>query len=186
MPSTRSNTAITFSESLSETSITTHNMAALNKSSLPTTSSTFPVIKRYGTPYALLNPESRAQNVLAIVEHVVHAPLPADYREIDDVVRTSESNPHRAAALIRARQRLAHQVEDAVQKSTLASLRLKAGLSQSGVASLLGNSQSSYSLIESGRRADILHSTFEKLIQILHISRDELAAALKNSQVRES
>jgi DNA-binding XRE family transcriptional regulator len=152
------------------------------KSSLPTTSSTFPIIKRYGTPYALVNPGSRAENVLAIVEHVVHAPLPAEYREIDDVVRKNESNPRRAVALARARQRLAKQVEDVAQKSTLASLRLKAGLSQSKVAELLGNSQSGYSLIESGRRADIFLSTFEKLIQILHISRDDLATALKNTQ----
>ena len=55
---------------------------------------------------------------------------------------------------------------------------------RTALAELLGNSQSSYSLIESGRRADILHSTFEKLIQILHVTRDELAAALKNNQER--
>jgi DNA-binding XRE family transcriptional regulator len=157
-------------------------MNARNKSSPPTTPSTFPVIKRYGSPYALVNPGSRAENVIEIVERVVHAPLPAGYREIDDVVRKSESNPHRAAVLARARQRLANQVEDAAKKPTLASLRLKAGLSQAKVAELLGNSQSSYSLIESGRRADILHSTFEKLIPILHVSRDELATALKESQ----
>ena len=159
-------------------------MNGQSKSSLPTTSSTSPVIKRYGTAYALVNPGSRAENVLAIVEHVVHAPLPAGYREIDDLVRTNESNPHRAAALARARQRLANQVERVAQEPTLASLRLKTGLSQAKVAELLGNSQSSYSLIESGRRADILHSTFEKLIQILHVTRDELAAALKNNQER--
>ncbi len=161
-------------------------MNAQSKSSLPTTPSTSPVIKRYGSPWALVNPGSRAENVLAIVERVVHAPLPAGYREIDDVVRKSESNPRRAAVLARARQRLANRVEVAAQKPTLASLRLKAGLSQAKVAELLGNSQSSYSLIESGRRADILLSTFERLIQILHVSRDKLAAALKNGQERTS
>ena len=136
-------------------------MTVQNKSSLPTTPSPFPVIKRYGSPYALVNPETRAENVIVIVERVVHAPLPSGYREIDDLVRTRENNPRYASALVRARQRLATQVEDAAQKTTVASLRLKAGFSQAKVAELLGNSQSSYSLIESGRRADILHSTFE-------------------------
>ena len=161
-------------------------MNVQNKSSLPTTPSTFPVIKRYGSPYALINPETRAENVVVIVECVVHAPLPSDYREIDDLVRTRESNPRYASALVRARQRLATQVEDEAQKTSVASLRLKAGFSQAKVAELLGNSQSSYSLIESGRRADILHSTFEKLIDIFQVSRDELAAALKNTQEKAS
>lgn len=157
-------------------------MSAQNKSSQPATPSIFPVIKRYGSPYALVNPGSKANNVLSIVESVVHAPLPVGYREIDDIVRAHESNPRHAAALARARQRLATHVEDMSQKPTVASLRMKAGLSQARVAELLGNSQSSYSLIESGRRADILHSTFEKLIVIFQVSRDKLADALNNTQ----
>lgn len=160
----------------------TFNMSAQNKSSQPATPSIFPVIKRYGSPYALVNPGSKANNVLSIVESVVHAPLPVGYREIDDIVRAHESNPRHAAALARARQRLATHVEDMSQKPTVASLRMKAGLSQARVAELLGNSQSSYSLIESGRRADILHSTFEKLIVIFQVSRDKLADALNNTQ----
>lgn len=160
-------------------------MNAQNKSSPPTTPSTFPVIKRYGSPYALVNPGSKADNVLSIVERVVHAPLPAGYREIDDIVRARESNPRHAAALARARQRLATQVEEAPQKSTIASLRLKAGLSQAKVAEFLGNSQSSYSLIESGRRTDIYHSTFEKLVTVFQVSRDELADAFDNTQEKK-
>ena len=160
-------------------------MNALNKSLLPTPLSTSPVIRRYVYPFEIVNPGTRSNNVLAIVDRVVHAPLPAGYQEIDDVVRKHERDPRRAAALTRARKRLASQVEEVSQMVTLASLRLKAGLSQARVAELLGNSQPSYSLIESGRR-DILHSTFEKLIEILQVSRDELAAALKNSQVRTS
>jgi len=77
------------------------------------------------------------------------------------------------------------KLENDAQKPTIASLRLKAGLSQAKIAELLGNSQSSYSLIESGRR-DILHSTFEKLAAILHVSRDELAIALANTQEQTS
>lgn len=161
-------------------------MNAQSKSSLPTTPSIFPVIKRYGSPYALVNPGSKADNVLSIVERVVHAPLPAGYREIDDVVRARESNPRHASALARARQRLATHVEDGAQKTTVASLRLKAGLSQAKIAELLGNSQSSYSLIESGRRADIFLSTFNKLTEIFQVSRDELAAAIENTKEKAS
>lgn len=161
-------------------------MTAQNKSSQPTTLSTFPVIKRYGSPYALVNPGSKADNVLSIVERVVHAPLPAGYREIDDIVRARESNPRHASALARARQRLAAHVEDETQKTTVASLRLKVGLSQAKIAELLGNSQSSYSLIESGRRADILFSTFEKLASIFQVSRDELATAIENTKTKTS
>jgi DNA-binding XRE family transcriptional regulator len=161
-------------------------MNAQNKSSLPTTSSTSPAIKRYVYPYDVVNPGTRAENVLAIVERVIHAPLPAGYREIDDVVRARENNPRHASALARARQRLATQVEEVTQKTTVASLRLKAGMSQAKVAELLGNSQSSYSLIESGRRADIFLSTFEKLTDIFQVSRDELAASLKNTQEKAS
>ena len=157
-------------------------MNAQSKSSLPTTPSTSPVTRRFVYPFEVVNPGSQADNVLAIVERVVHAPLPTGYREIDDIVRTRENNPRHAAALARARQRLATHVEDKAQKTTIASLRLKVGLSQAKIAELLGNSQSSYSLIESGRRADILHSTFEKLAAIFRVSRDELADALENTK----
>jgi DNA-binding XRE family transcriptional regulator len=163
----------------------TQTMNVQRRSSLLTTPSTSPVIKSFVYPFNVVNPESKAENVLVLVDRVVHAPLPAGYREIDDIVRSRESNPRHAAALVRARQRLAVQVENESQETTIASLRLRAGLSQSKIAELLGNSQSSYSLIESGRR-DILHSTFEKLAAILHVSRDELAIALANTQEQAS
>lgn len=161
-------------------------MNAQNKSSLPTVPSTSRDIERSVFPYGVVNPGSQADNVVAIVASVVYAPLPAGYREIDDVVRARENNPRHASALARARKRMATQVEEVAQKTTVASLRLKAGLSQAKVAELLGNSQSSYSLIESGRRADILLSTFEKLTDIFQVSRDELAASLKNTQEKAS
>lgn len=132
----------------------------------------------------MVNPETKADNVLAIVERVIYAPLPAGYTEIDEVVRKSEAVSRRAAALARARQRLSVQITEGGQQPTLSSLRLKAGLSQARIAKILGNSQSSYSMIESGRRGDILLSTFEKLVETLGVSRDELAQALKNTQER--
>lgn len=102
------------------------------------------------------------------------------------MVRDRETNPRRAAALARARKRLAEQVEGFDGDLTIASLRLKAGLSQAKIAELLGNSQSSYSLIESGKRRDILHSTFEHLVEILGVTRDGLAEAIKNTQEKIS
>ena len=119
-----------------------------------------------------MNPGSKAENVLAIVDQVIHAAVPAGYRELDDVIRESESIPRRAAALARARVRLAAQVENVDQKATIASMRLKSGLSQARVAELLGNSQSGYSLIESGKRGDVLLSTFERLVEIFGVTRD--------------
>ena len=108
--------------------------------------------------------------------------LQPGYTEIENAVRMRENNTRHASALTRARQRLAVKVEDAEQATTIVSLRLKAGLSQAKVAELLGNSQSSYSLIESGKRTDMLFSTFEKLTDIFHVSRDELAISIKNTQ----
>lgn len=157
-----------------------------SKSSPHTTPSTSPVTKRLVYPYEAVNPGSQADNVVAIIQLVVHAPLPAGYREIDDILRSRESNPRHASALARARQRLATHAEDEAQMTTVASLRLKAGLSQAKIAELLGNSQSSYSLIESGRRTEILFSTFEKLTSIFKVSRDELAAAIVNTKAKAS
>ena len=65
-------------------------------------------------------------------------------------------------------------------------MRLKSGLSQARVAELLGNSQSGYSLIESGKRGDVLLSTFERLVEIFGVTRDELAEAIKSSQEKIS
>lgn len=161
-------------------------MNVQSKSSLPTTPSTSPVTRRFVYPYEAVNPESQAENVLAIVERVVHSPLPVGYREIDDIVRSRENNPRHASALSRARQRLATHAEDEVLKPTVASLRLRAGLSQAKIAELIGNSQSSYSLIESGRRADILLSTLKKLAAIFKISLDDLDAAIENTKAKAS
>lgn len=125
-------------------------------------------------------PENRGAEVIAFEFRVVHAPLPTDYTEIDDVVAASEKNEKRAKALAQARARLAERLED-VAPATLASLRMRSGLSQASLAEKIGNSQPGYSKIESGNN-DILHSTFEKLVEILGVSRDELAAAIKNTR----
>lgn len=155
-------------------------MNALQKFSLPTTSSTSPVFEVRSLDYAAVVPKSDQGNVIAMYGSYVHAPLPAGYRELADITQDHEKKPKRAAALARARQRMADRVFDQ-QPVTLAALRLKAGLSQAKLADLLGNSQPSYSLIECGKR-EIMHATFERLHEILNVSRDTLAEALRNSR----
>jgi len=155
----------------------------VQKKSLPhTKTSVYPVTKRFGSPYFEINPGTEANNVIFISERVISEPLPQGYTEIDEVIAKSENNPRRAAALSRARERLAVRLNESGAPVTLASLRLRAGLSQSKVASLIGNSQSSYSLIESGQRGDIFLSTSKKLASLYGVSLDEIDQALENSK----
>lgn len=112
----------------------------------------------------------------AIETSVVHAPLPEGYREIDDLVSHYESDPKKAAALVRARKKLAI-ASSGNRPKTISELRLRKGLSQSQLATIIGTSQPRLSLIESGS-TDMLHTTFEKLVIALEVSRDELAQAV--------
>ena len=159
-------------------------MNALKKSLLQTKTSAYPVNKRFGFPHSEINPSTEASNVIVIIVSVISEHLPSAYTEIDDVIAKSERNPQRAAALARARGRMAAKLNESGAPVTLASLRLRAGLSQATVASLIGNSQSSYSLIESGQRGDIFLSTSKKLASLFGVSLDEIDAAIENSKQR--
>jgi DNA-binding XRE family transcriptional regulator len=103
------------------------------------------------------------------------------FKALEDVVKKHEAIPSRAEALARARQKIAMQLTSDEKPTTLAELRLRAGYSQSKLALAIGNSQPSYSLIEMGRH-DIMFTTFEKLVNILGVTRDELAQAVKNTK----
>lgn len=116
------------------------------------------------------------------MEQFVSAAVPDGFREMRAVITEREQNPHRAAALKRARQRLADRLANSEDEVTVAVLRMRAGLSQARVAELLGNSQSSYSMIESGRRPNVMFATFERLANIFSVSRDELAQAIHNTE----
>ena len=159
-------------------------MNALRKSLLQTKTSAYPVNKRFGFPHSEINPSTEASNVMFIVDSVISEHLPSAYTEIDDVVAKSERNPQRAAALARARGRMAEKLNESGAPVSLAYLRLRSGLSQATVASLIGNSQSSYSLIESGQRGDIFLSTSKKLASLFGVSLDEIDAAIENSKQR--
>lgn len=143
----------------------------------PTTRSVSPAISVvFGRSPA---PTTRGASIITFEQRVVHAPLPAGYTEIDDLIKKHQGDPRKAKALARARQRLAGVLE-ASAPTTLSTLRLRRGLSQAALAELIGNSQPSYSKIEAGR-VDVLYSTFEKLVAALGVSRDELAGALRNT-----
>lgn len=128
-----------------------------------------------------VNPETHPQNVFFISDVVIHPPVPTGFKDIQAVVRNYEKQPSKAAVLAEARKRLSSSMTAIDMPVTIANLRLRAGLSQSKAAMLLGNSQSGYSLIEAGRR-DMLHKTFEKLVEIFNTTRDELAQAIKNTK----
>lgn len=107
--------------------------------------------------------------------------IPNGFKSLDEVVKKHEQIPSRAAAMARARKKIAGLLSDDSDLITLAELRLRAGFSQAKLAEALGNSQPSYSLIELGRH-DIMFATFEKLAGLLSVSRDELAKAIKNTK----
>jgi hypothetical protein len=159
-------------------------MNALRKSLPHTKTSAYPVTRRFGFANSDVNPGTESSNVIVIVDSVISEHLPSAYTEIDDVIAKSERNPQRAAALARARGRMAEKLNESGAPVTLASLRLRAGLSQAKVASLIGNSQSSYSLIESGLRGDIFLSTSKKLASLFGVSLDVIDEAIENSKQR--
>ena len=61
---------------------------------------------------------------MLIVYRVISEHLPSVYIEIDDAIAKSERNPKRAAALARARGRLAVKLNESGPPVTLDSLRL--------------------------------------------------------------
>ncbi len=156
-------------------------MYVIRKSLLHTTTSAYPVTRRFGFPNSEVNPGTESSNLIFIVGVVISEHLPSAFTEIVDVIAKSKSIPRRAAALARARGRVAAKLNESRAPVTLASLRLRAGLSQAKVASLIGKSQSSYSFIESGLRGDIFLSTSKRLASLFGVSLDEIDEAIENS-----
>ena len=99
-------------------------MNALRKSLLQTKTSAYPVNKRFGFTHSEINPSTDTSNVMFIVDSVIYEHLHRAYTEIDDVIAKSERNPKRAAALARARGRIAAKLNESGPPVTLDSLRL--------------------------------------------------------------
>jgi len=66
-----------------------------------------------------------------------------EFQSLDQVISHYASNSKHAKALANARKRVAHSMRKSEMPITIAMLRMQQGLSQSQVATLLGNSQSS-------------------------------------------
>lgn len=96
---------------------------------------------------------------------------------ITEFIKTRERTPAKAAALARARQRLAAKIGDAAQFS-LTALRLSKGISQSKLAELIDTQQPYIARIEKGD-ADVMFSTIEKLAKALEVSIGEVAEAVR-------
>lgn len=93
-----------------------------------------------------------------------------------------EQDPRRAAALARARQRLASTLHPA---PSLAHLRMAQGLSQAELARRIGTSQSRLSRIEAGLD-DPRYSTLTKISAVLGVDLNTLAEALATPRVMET
>lgn len=112
-----------------------------------------------------------------------HPTIPSGFKSINDISLKSSQNPKRAAALARARAKIADLL-DVDETPTLATLRMAAGLTQAELSKKIGTSQSHYSRIEAGD--EIMHSTYERLNELLCVGRDRLALAIKNTQERKT
>ncbi|GHU01318.1 hypothetical protein FACS1894154_11230 [Betaproteobacteria bacterium] len=97
--------------------------------------------------------------------------------DVDDYLIRQEANPRKAAALARARKRLATDAPELYPAGALRTLRLQKGLSQKQLAARMGTSQSRLSRIEAGQD-DPLLSTVRKLAQALDVSVEMIVAAL--------
>jgi DNA-binding XRE family transcriptional regulator len=112
---------------------------------------------------------------------VIHPPQPPGWRDIHERLAELERHPRRAAALARARQRLASTLHPA---PSLGHLRMQQGLSQSELARRIGTSQSRLSRIEAGLD-DPRYSTLTKIAAALGVDLNTLAQALAASQTVE-
>lgn len=158
----------------------TRKTRELKESSRLMKPSTYPAINYLNPKMPTLNLAATTQNSDQSFDQAIR-PLSQGFKEIGEIVNSFEHDPSRAEMLAKARKRFAQTCNDVGMPLTIASLRLRSGLSQTKVALLLGNSQSSYSLIEAGQR-EMLYKTFEKLVDIFQVSRDELAQAIKNTK----
>jgi DNA-binding XRE family transcriptional regulator len=109
---------------------------------------------------------------------VIHPPQRAGWRDIRDRAAESEQNPKRAAALARARQRLANEL---YPRPSLSALRLQRGLSQAEMARRIGTSQSHLSRIESGQE-DPRRTTLVKIARELGETLDVVSNAIDACQ----
>jgi ribosome-binding protein aMBF1 (putative translation factor) len=105
---------------------------------------------------------------------VVHPPQRPGWRAMSERIAELDHDPRRAKALAEARRKMA---EELYPSHSLASLRLKKGLSQTELARRIGASQSWLSRIEAG--TDIpSHPTVVKLAKALEADLQTVSDAI--------
>lgn len=118
------------------------------------------------------------------VERMIH-PAKVNGANVQERMRRLEGNSARSAALASARARLGKWVGDEFPGSKgLASLRLKAGLSQTALAERMNTQQSNISRWEKVP-GDMQYSSIKNLARALNVSTDEVLQAIdaaNNSQ----
>lgn len=158
----------------------TRNIPTPNASSPPTGSWASPKLVRWLTPGEV---EASSNGIVYQLETaVLHPPQPTGWRDIHERLAALEQDPRRAAALARARQRLASTLHPA---PSLAHLRMAQGLSQAELARRIGTSQSRLSRIEAGLD-DPRYSTLTKISAVLGVDLNTLAEALATPRVVET
>lgn len=103
------------------------------------------------------------------------------FASVSERIKRLQTNPARAAALARARQRVGQWIEDEhLFSKGLTALRLKAGLSQKALADRLGTQQSNVSRWEK-TPGDMQYSTIKSLAQALNVAVDDVCNAIEAS-----
>nr|DAH26270.1 MAG TPA: helix-turn-helix XRE-family like protein [Caudoviricetes sp.] len=137
------------------------------------------------TPWGFIRTEQSATSVSGfLVKYISISVSEADSRKdlpgtpIQELIRKHEKNPARAAALSKARQRIADRINNAFP---LAKLRLSKGLSQAQLASLMEVEQPYIAKIEKGN-ADLQMSTIERLAVALNVEQNVVFKALQEQR----
>lgn len=94
-------------------------------------------------------------------------------------LRDSEKIPSRKLAIQKARERMANEMTRHVGNETLATLRLKLGMSQQNLADAIASKQSYIAKIENNR-TDVRASTLHSLAKALGVSDQGVNEALQN------
>lgn len=99
------------------------------------------------------------------------------------MVAAHESNPRRAAAIRRARQRLAEHLETAGAGQTLGAMRLAKGLSQTQLANTVGVMQPYIARLETGKESNPKARIIKKLRVALGVTADQILDALPEEEI---
>lgn len=104
-------------------------------------------------------------------------------RSLFNTLKERERNdPSFRERMIEARKALAEEIHDVSPENSLAKWRLMKGLTQQGLAEILGTSQSHVAKIEAGK-VNIQFDTAIKLSKSLDISLNDLQRFIENSRI---